>query len=338
MTIKYTCKKQKYSKNGLSYMYVVFDNGELFTIKNPEINNLKIETYDKLVWHENGVCPVASGGYIKLKICNKKTYYATQNVVCYPEKYMSDRKAYIEERCLTDRIVKIMLFNALNCHKVIFVNAKAKKENDFLILEFLPVNNMGSFESDTHFVEFLPISKENIRKINLDFENCESITVYDNEILDIDLKFSNNIWCGTGDFCRNIIGGHITIKLDKDFDREYSLFEHKKAKLSDFEKRLCGKGFDYHDICHLYINYYHIGFGYNFEECIEIDDVRYPQNEEIENNQNESDDDEEYDDNYYYFVGGYCEKQKDGSIIIVFGEDSKSKLMNSKKFADMFDN
>ena len=65
MTIKYTCKKQKYSKNGLSYMYVVFDNGELFTIKNPEINNLKIKTYDKLVWHENGVCPVASGGYIK---------------------------------------------------------------------------------------------------------------------------------------------------------------------------------------------------------------------------------------------------------------------------------
>ena len=43
----------------------------------------------------------------------------------------------------------------------------------------------------------------------------------------------------------------------------------------------------------------------NLEECIQIDDIRPIQDK---------------DEDEWYYISGYAEKQKDGSILIVFGK------------------
>ena len=77
-----------------------------------------------------------------------------------------------------------------------------------------------------------------------------------------------------------------------------------KDMIDKIKKRLCGKGRSEIDICHLYVTYDYAGYCMSLKECIHIDDIR-PVKEQ------------QKDENY---VSGYAEKQKDGSILIVFGK------------------
>lgn len=61
----------KYIKNGISFAYLFFDNGDYVEVKASEIINLSINTYDRLIKSHRGFNPVIQSGYIKLKICNK---------------------------------------------------------------------------------------------------------------------------------------------------------------------------------------------------------------------------------------------------------------------------
>ena len=74
MNTTYFYQKQEYTKNDTVYMYIVFENSDYVTIKNPEIININIKTYDRLVRDNNGVCPVAYSGYIKLKIIHNDKF------------------------------------------------------------------------------------------------------------------------------------------------------------------------------------------------------------------------------------------------------------------------
>ena len=182
---------------------------------------------------------------------------------------------------------------------------------------------MGAFNGERHVINLKNVNKKDFRLIHLDFENCESFVVYNDEIEEVNLHFDNQLEWGSGDLNRKVIGGYIKIKLNEDFaPRENNLFNNdKQLKVIDFERRLCGKkGEDIHDICHLYIDYYHAGYGgIQVTECIEVDDIKSV--EELEKLEKEKS-----DQWYYCYEGGYSKKFKDGSIIIAFGKNAKDTI------------
>ena len=102
--------------------------------------------------------------------------------------------------------------------------------------------------------------------------------------------------------------------------RENSLFD-KLAKgekgNKQIERRVCGKkGFELHDICHLYIEYDYAGSGFYRRECLEINDLR----SEEEFTEIEKLEEKEGREFAPYFLGGYAEKVDKDIILITFGE------------------
>lgn len=334
MINNFICPKMKYIKNEVSFMYLFFENGDFVEIKGAEIMNFSVNLYDKLIKSHKGYNPVIESGYFKFKISNKTAFNKTDYFLYNEEEFKKDRKLYIENRCINEsRIVELWLFDSYNWHKVLHCEAVARKEDEFLWFEFLP-QRMGKCESEKHNIKIKKLIKEDIHSIDLDFENCEGFVVYNSEIKEINITFNEELVWGSSDFYREVIGGYIKIKLDKTFtSRENTLFEDKKnLKAFDFEKRLCGKsGEDIHDICHLYINYYHAGYSsIQYKECIEIKDINL--NEEMQK-ENDTMEFNEYDWDDFY-EGGYCKKCQDGCIIIAFGKNAKNtieKLINTKK-------
>jgi len=317
MNSTYYFKKQTYNKNKISFMQIFFDNGDHISIKGFEVVDLSIKTYDNLIKHTNGYSPVVAEGFIKLDIQKKITFAYNNNIVYNPSDFKNDRKSYIENRCLNESTIKkIYLFDNNNWHKVLLGNIRAIKKDQYLILEFLPTPQMGAFDGDKHSISLGNINKNNIHNIDIDFENCESFVIYQDEIKEINLSFNSNLEWGAGNLFREINGGYMVINLDKDIKlRENNLFEEKIFKTSDFEKRLCGpKGFDTHDICHLYITYNYPGFGEYEKECIGVNPI----------NEGEEEDKNGY--TYYFFESGYCKKLNDKSIIICFGEKAKNTI------------
>lgn len=319
----YFYPKMKYTKNEVSFMYIFFENGDFLEIKGSEIFNFSINVYDKLIRSHKGYNPVVESGFFKLKICNKHAFTQSAHFLYNDAEFKKNRKSYIENRCINEsRITEIWLFNSNNWHKVLHCELKAKMDGDFLMFDFLSQPQMGSYQNENHYIEIGNVKKEDVHNIDLDFENCESFVVYNNEIEVVNIDFDNQLCWGGGDLYRKAVGGYIKIKLKKDFtSRKNSLYDNEKGlKIVDFERRLCGKkGEDVHDICHLYIEYYHAGYGgIQFSECVEIDDIKT--DEEVERLEEE----EEKGESFYYFEGGYCKKSKDGSIIIAFGKNAKN--------------
>ena len=76
------------------------------------------------------------------------------------------------------------------------------------------------------------------------------------------------------------------------------------------ETRLCRDRIDDIDICHLYVEYKHAGYCRSYEECLCVEDIR-PM-EEIER--------EEEENGFGSYISGYAKREKDGSILIVFGK------------------
>ena len=309
--------KVEYKKNGVRSLYLFFENGDFVEVKGSEIVNLNINTYDKLIRSHNGYNPVAESGCIKLKICNKHSFINTSHFLYNETEFKKNRKDYIENRCVSEsRITEIWLFDSNNCHKTLHCEIQSKMDGEFLILNILQQPQMGSYQNSNHFINLGEVKKDDIHNIDLDFENCESFVVYNDEIKDINLVFDKKLEWGGGSLNRKIVGGYIRIKLDKDFSaRQNHLFDNdKKLKITDYQKRLCGKkGEDFHDICHLYIDYYHAGYGEGQTiECIEVDEIKEGFSKKEEN--------------WTYFIGGYCKKYKDDCIIIAFGPNAKNAI------------
>lgn len=327
MENRYQYPKRTYTKNNVSSMYIFFENGDFLEIAGSEIYDLQINTYDKLVREGRGVSPVAEKGYIKLKICDKASFFRKSYEVYNPDQIKKGRKSYMENRCMTESIIyKLWLFDSNNWHNVILGNIKAKMEDGFLIFEFLPLSLMSEASGEMHYINLGNITKDKVFKIDLDFENCESFVVYNSEIEEINIKCDNNLEWDGGDLCRSVESGYIKIKLDKSYaSRENSLFDDENLKIKDFERRLCGnKGEACHDICHLYIDYYHSGYGTALSECVVVNDII--SDEEYAKREQQAME-EEY--TYYEYRSGYCKKLKDGSIIIAFGKNAEKTI---KKF------
>lgn len=332
------CGQQDYQKNNVCEMYVFFDNGDFFKIRGSEVINLKVNTYNKLVRYKKGFSPVVKSGFIKTQICSKKRFSYDKSFLADETGFKTDRKSYIEERCQNDFITAIWLFDSNYWHRTLLGNIRAKLEDGYLIFEFLPNELLRDDpDANSHYVFARNPKKEDVFKIHLDFENCEGIDVYNSEISELNLKFYDTLeW--SGEYHRIVSGGYMIIKFNKDLDpRDCSLFEVKNPKSKDFTKRLCGKsGESTHDICHLYVDYHHAGYGNSLEECFEVEDVYcyahantdIGDGEDLYKTDDLDDDFDDDDDNGddYIYIGGYAKRLKDSSIVIAFGRNAETTV------------
>ena len=318
MNYEYTCKKKQYNLEKIENAQILFSNGDFIEVSGKEIVDLDVTLYDRLVHFNNCYFPVAKSGKIKLKIVDKKPRYDDSSVYNQKE-YLKDRKTYIENRILKEgEIFAVRFFNELNWHDTLFGNIKAIIEEDFLVLTFSENNSMGTSDGERHVINLKNVNKKDFRFIHLDFENCDGIDVYQDEVKEINLKFEKELSWNADGYCRVIKNGYILLKFDKEYDfgRKTYLYtpKGKVATFKHLEKRICGKGEDDIDICNLYVSNYHCGYGFEKEEVISLNDLsEYPEN------YREDDEHEEY----IPYISGYAQKQKDGSILITFGKKRK---------------
>lgn len=326
MTRQYTYPKQRFTAKGIQFIQVFFANGDYFEIPKREIIDIDVQFYDNLVAGERGFCPVAKSGFIKCKIINKRNSRCYARLYNYTE-FLKNRKTYLQNRCVNEGgVCYFRLFDDCNWHYPIKADVVATMCDDYLIFNFVENATFGSFDNDFHSVNVCDLTKDTISCIDLDFENCENFVIYPEEIQDIRINFKKQLIWNSGCLGREIESGYLRLKLNKSFTwREFTLHDcDKLPSVNKLERRLCGKGVDDCDICHLYITYHYAGYGIGFRECVDVRDIRYA-DQPIKWHDCESDyyDDDEEDDDDPCFVSGYAKREKDGSILIVFGKSKQ---------------
>ena len=178
MSYEYVCQKIKFTAKKFGEAQVFFRNGDYFDLSKGEIVEMDIQFYDTLVAEERGFCPVARGGFIKCKIKEKMPKYCYAFVYNQKE-YDKNRKEYLEERCVKEGgIYYLRLLDDNHWHCGIYGDVVAYLEEGYLILSFQENKTYGSYDKEYHMVKACNLTKSVIEKINLDFENCDGIEIF----------------------------------------------------------------------------------------------------------------------------------------------------------------
>lgn len=323
--MEYYVKKKEFKKEDIEYIEIFFDNGDCIPISKTEVVDISTRLYDKLIMGKdywNSFCAVVESGLLKLKLQKKaKGFFANPHVYNQRE-YNKDRIGYIKKRLCEGGVNCIKFFDENNWHFTLYCYAETTSDYDDLILNFIPKYKREGYENDFHTILLPEMSKAIISRLELDFENCEGVYLDQKEIIDIQIVLNKELYWGSGDYIRQIESGFLKIKLDpkQNESRKNSLFDSlakgKKGNLQ-IERRLYGKkGFDLHDICHLYIEYDYAGSGFYKRECLDIGDLRSEEEfEEIE--KLEENEGHEFAP---YYIGGYAERIDKDTILITFGK------------------
>ena len=339
--MRYFVEKKKYSTQNVDHIYIVFQNGNYLTIEKNELVDININLYDRLTRYEYSASFVGHSGYVKLKISSEKKTYSDDDdctrFLYNHDVYKENRKSYIENRCTKENDINyVIFFDDNRWNDMIFGDIRCRMEGEFLVLQFEQNQKYGAVGADTAYIDMPDVSKKDILKINLVFENCESVMIYHDEIREISLTFENQLkWAG-GNFCRSIQSGVLKLQFLNYFrnrDVHFWTPENKKTTIRIIKKRLCGKGQDIHDICHLYITYGYIGYGYVLEEKIEIADMCfYDEKPEV---YNKEEGEEIFDAADEFFIGGCANTEQDGSVTVKFGAccaDETRKIAEVQKY------
>lgn len=326
--MEYTVPKRVFINDSvIDRMEIYFSNGDYFTIRKNEICKVSVTFYDKLVVYGRTYCPVAQGGFIKLRIQGGKAKNEGRQLY-NPKEYIKNRKSYIEDRTTTDCFIHhIKLFNVLNWNDIILGDIYATLEGEYLYIRFKENPRYGSYESENHSIILTPPKLDDIFKIRLYFENCEFFDVYKYEILSMNLNFDPKLeWDSSGGYGRYIKNGYIHIELDKSNDRCFNIFcDAKKPTIKHLKKRIYGKGIRETDICDVCIEYY---MSYPlYQESLRIESLNSKEHcqQDTCNDYDSFDsfyfyeDDDENDDLCETYESGFAEKLDDGSILITFG-------------------
>lgn len=310
MNTEYIYPKQKINKKDIDLMVVHFCNGDYVKIFKNEILDCDITFSDKMMWVEDSIAPLIKSGNLKCRINFTKLAKDHYARVWDSKTFRSDRKGYIEKRCLEDIITKVVVYDSNNWSTTLIGEIKGKVDKEYLILDFVDSKNLPN-EKDYSTINLKDIEDYEIADIELDFENCDGIQIFVDEIEEFEVKFSKTLVNNGGRICREVDGGHIKIKLDKKIDyRDINLLmypSNKKISLKHLYKRICDKGEYEHDICNLYINYY-LAYSSIRKECITIKNL-------LEGN-------DDVDFSIPFFVGGVAKLQEDNSILISFGKSN----------------
>ncbi len=337
--MRYFVEKKKYSTRNVEHLDIVFQNGNYLKIKKAELADLCLNLYDRLIRYEDSASFVGHSGFVKLKILSKKRTPPDGSAFLYNfDSYKKNRKSYIETRCTEENdIDHLVFYNENNWNDMIFGDIRCHMEGDYLILQFEPNQKYGFADSNTAYIDLPDVSKRTILRMVLDFENCESVTVYEGEIHDIDLTFEEQLEWDGGDYCRRVKSGVLKLKLMKEYrNRDANLYDPKQkgTTIRKIIKRLCGKGQDVHDICHLYITYGYVGYGHLLEEKIDIADMcLYEEKSGVY--------DEElgeyiYDGGDELYIGGCASTEGDDIVTVKFGAccaDEVRRIVEKEKYS-----
>ena len=311
MSYEYVYPKKKFQKDEVEKVQVFFRNGDFFELAKGEIADIDVQFYDSLIAGEKGFCPVVKSGFIKCKLGKNKPRYDS-SLVYDRKEYSRNRKDYLEERCVNEGgVYYIRLFDENHWHTAIFGDVIAHKDGDMLVFSFQENKTYGSFDKSYHTVMIPNVSKQVVEKINLDFENCDGIEIFQEEIEDMQINFEEQLEWNSSCYGREIRNGFIRMRFDEEITwRRADVYcGAKKNTVKNFTKRLCGKGVDAIDICNLYVTYKYAGYCLNREECIGVPDIRPVEEQEYED-----------EHGICYHVSGYAKRENDGSILIVFGK------------------
>lgn len=320
--IYYHSKDSFFEKRQISFLQILFDNGDYFPISNREVVDFVFTYYDRLITYGDGYIAHARNGQITLKIQKHYSHTYDDYFLSNTDEYKKERIKTIEERLLEGGIQYLRFFNEDNWSQMIVGSFKAEIEDDYLVIRVSPLLPDEPYESDNFYIKLQPTRKEDISSILLDFENCEFFNIYQDEIVSIDLEFDEQLDGFEIPFCRVIKGGSmiLDIKETKSYRKVELFFENEDKKIYpyDLRNRLTGrKGRDLINLCHLYVTFNYCGFSVGREEKLEIVDTRP---DEILNMIEKA---EEKDDSYYspfqYFVGGLAERLDDKKVKITFG-------------------
>ena len=246
MYFEYFHPKKKFERKNISKGYIFFKNGDFLEIYKNEFVEVSLNFYDNLIWNFREASPVVESGFIKLRIQNRKSTHES-HFLYNPKEYSKDRKEYIEKRLVEEGLIeRICIFDENNWHDTLFGDAHAELEGDYLFIRYQPNHLYGSCASENNTINLGAVKKSVIEKINLDFENCESFAIYKEEIVDMQLNFSEGLVCNSSGFARAIRDGFIKVKFNPDISwRKTNLaneWQGKKTKgIASLEKRLVWK-------------------------------------------------------------------------------------------------
>ncbi len=295
----YKSKNYTLAKRDFSKIEIYFDNGNYVTVNDFEIVRSNIFVYGRLVWHDNEICRVAYKGEIVLNIDDSYKTEDYELCISDPDNYRKGRKRYIETRCKNGIIVKTVIYTVYNNSRFTLLgNVRIWNCDDGFCIGYLTYLDGDMGGCSEHYIDLPDITKSSAGIVTLNFENCETVAVYHDEIVDIKLEYSRELYAEcSGEFFRLVTGGYIRIAFIDRANRDGVVYS--VDDISAIEKRLCSKsGESIHDICNLYISH----GGYK-EERLVVNPVEFIPLELCN--------------------CGICKRLSDGSVLIAFGKNAE---------------
>ena len=300
-----------------------FENGDVIAIDGSEVTELKVRFYDSLVAFQDGYCPVAESGILRLKLKKFFQNCLSESHVCDDKKLRSERREYIRSR-LTDEtdLCAVYVYDEIGSGFFFFTQGNVEAEGEETILYLFGKREDG-VESEEHKIKLGTIRKNEIDSILLYFENCDYFSVDKTEIEEFQMTFEPLLFSDHSGYRRVVKAGQIRIRFDRYFNREHDLYRtpRKRKKFIKLLKRyLVGQeGSMVHDIVCMKIRYRYPRRLFMEEKTVEVNDIRGESSVFFA-------DDARNDESEYYFIGGCSEELEDGRILISFGRTAVNRL------------
>lgn len=313
--MKYYYPKKRMSKDGIQEFIFHFDNGECLSLYSDEIEDVNLNFYDKLEKHRDSFCKVAQEGTIKLNVSLYKGGCWDTRLLINEDEHKKHRRRALIERLLIPGIACINVHYYNGKDATIYGNFIASKNGNKVLLTVVEQPIKGSYNADNFCIDLYEVNKDNVDSIGISLENGERLVIYNDELLDINLKLNDRLYNCYGSILREVIGGNLVIKLNKKKTyRDCNLFndidEHTVIKLYEYIYRRLIK--NELDIADIYVNYKS-----RVKEHLVVNpfDERGEKGELINYSYQEDLDDEDYD---YYYISSSAEINDEGCIVIKF--------------------
>ena len=131
---EYRARKKDFQYDTLE-LKLFFENGDVIAIDGSEVVDLKVRFYDSLVAFQDGYCPVAESGILRLKLKKFFQNCLSESHVSDDKKLRRERREYIRSR-LTDEtdLCAVYVYDEIGSGFFFFTQGKAEAEGEETIL------------------------------------------------------------------------------------------------------------------------------------------------------------------------------------------------------------